>query len=44
LDCPPALMMMAVTTRVLELNELVAAGDMAAAAEVAALAALLERR
>jgi hypothetical protein len=42
--CPPALTMILVTTRVMELGERVAAGDMAAAAEVEALAELLERR
>ena len=41
--CPPALALLAVTVRVLELGERVAAGDVAAAAEVSALAALLAR-
>lgn len=40
LDCLPALLR--VTTAVLELTERVAAGDLKAAAEVEALAALLE--
>ena len=38
----PALQMILVTTRVLELGQLVAAGDMAAMAKADALAALLE--
>jgi hypothetical protein len=41
LDCP-ALLMLRVTTGVLELGERVAAGDMAAAEKARALAALLE--
>jgi len=36
--------MLTVTTAVLELGERIAAGDLSAAAEVGALAALLERR
>jgi len=41
--CPPALnaQMILVTTRVLELGQRVAAGDLSATAEVGALAALL---
>jgi hypothetical protein len=40
--CPPALQLLAVTVRVLELGPLLAAGDLKAAAEVEAMAALLE--
>ena len=40
--CPPALQLLAVTARVLELGPLLAAGDVKAAAEVEAMAALLE--
>jgi hypothetical protein len=42
--CPSALALLRVTTRVLELHELVAAGDLAAMAEAVELAALVERR
>lgn len=40
---PPALLMLQVTVRVMELGVRVAAGDLSAEAEARALAALLER-
>ena len=43
-SCPPALQLLQVTTHLLRLGERVAAGDMAAAAEVGALAALLTQK
>jgi hypothetical protein len=42
--CPPALMLLRLTTAVLELTGRAAAGDLAALAEVEALAALLDER
>lgn len=42
--CPPALTLLRVTTAVLELTQRAAAGDLAAMAEVDALAELLAER